>query len=187
MAFQVGHIKFSGTVDGLSFYNSQFGWLIRKCGGPTTNQFKNSIAFKLARNNSNEFTLCARTAAAIRTLVYNHTGKKDPTLYHRLIKLMRLLANEDKSSKHGQRHPLKGMHSYKAKQLLLNFKIRNDISLFTILLNAHIIKRSSLKPLVKIRISNSFKNRQFTRSRKSPIPAYNATLSFLHSSPRSVP
>ncbi|PBQ34676.1 hypothetical protein CNR22_23835 [Sphingobacteriaceae bacterium] len=142
MAFQVGDIKLSGTVNGISFYKSVFGWLVRAKGGPKRKQFKTSPAFVRSRENSEEFTACARAASTIRRLVIRHTGYKDKTLYHRLMKLMRLLADNDKESLRGKRDPMKGMQTRQAQALLKEFKITKDLCLYDILLIAGFIKES---------------------------------------------
>ena len=145
MAFQAGDIKISGTFDELSFYHSVFGWLVRRKGGPSRRQFKTSPAFIRSRENSEEFTACARTAASVRQLVMTHTAHKDKTLYHRLMKLMRLLANNDKYSVRGKRDPMKGMQTIQAQAHLKEFKISEDLCLYDILLIAGFFKESHNK------------------------------------------
>jgi len=140
MAFQAGDIKISGTFDDLSFYHSVFGWLVRRKGGPGRRQFKTSPAFARSRENSAEFTACARTASSIRRLLMIRTAQKDKTLYHRLIKLMRLLANDDQSSLRGKRDPLKGMQTMQGQARLKEFKISGDLCLYDILLGAGLLK-----------------------------------------------
>jgi len=137
MAFQAGIIKISGTLDDLSFYHSVFGWLIRTKGGPTRKQFKTSPSFARSRENSDEFVTCARAAASIRQLVLNYTGNKDKTLYHRLMKLMRLLANDDNVSRRGARDPLKGMLTTQGRHRLRHFEITGGLSLHTVLVTTN--------------------------------------------------
>ncbi|PBQ31799.1 hypothetical protein CNR22_08465 [Sphingobacteriaceae bacterium] len=145
MAFQVGDIKLSGTVNGISFYHSVFGWLARCKGGPKRKQFKTSPVFVRSRENSEEFTTCARAAAALRRLVIAHTAQKDKSLYHRLMKLMRLLADNDKDSLRGKRDPMKGMQTIEALALLKEFKITQDLCLYDLLLIKGLIKKSHEK------------------------------------------
>jgi|GEM_PF-6432959 len=140
MAFQAGDIKISGTFDDLSFYHSVFGWLVRRKGGPGRRQFKTSPAFARSRENSAEFTACARTASSIRRLVMIRTAYKDKTLYHRLIKLMRLLANDDTLALRGLRDPLKGMQTIQGQARLKEFKISGELCLYDILLGAGFFK-----------------------------------------------
>ena len=142
MAFQVGDIKISGTIDDLSFYKSVFGWLVRRKGGPTRKQFKKSPAFARSRENSNEFTRCSQAASSMRKLIIKHTGIKHKTLYHRLIKLMRLLANTDKTSVRGQRDPLKGMHTMEGKLLLKDFEVTSGLSLCNLLISVDYFKET---------------------------------------------
>src|SRR5690606_2685804 len=140
MAFQAGPIKLSGTFHGLSFYNSMFGWLVRMKGGPTTKQFKTSPKFARSRENSTEFTACGTMAAAVRREVIQSTGIKDRKLYHRLVKLMRLLADEDKISVRGERKPQIGIESEEGKKLLDNFYLEGGFNLRNILKAAGLVK-----------------------------------------------
>lgn len=154
MAFQLGDIKISGTIDGISFYNSVFGWLLRMKGGPSRKQFKTSPAFVRSRENSSEFTACAKAASAIRRLVITHTGIKDKTLYHRLMKLMRILADNDKISARGHRDPLKGILNKAAQFYLKDFRVNDELSLYdTLLANNYFMKvgnpSGDKDPLVK--------------------------------------
>ena len=119
-----------------------FGWLVRRKGGPSRKQFKTSPAFIRSRENSEEFTTCARAAASVRRLVITHTAHKDKTLYHRLMKLMRLLANNDQRSLRGKRDPMKGMLTVQAQARLKEFKISENLCLYDILLIAGFFKGS---------------------------------------------
>lgn len=136
MAFQVGDIKMSGTFDDLSFYNSVFGWLVRTKGGPTRKQFKTSPSFVRARENSSEFTACSQAASFTRSMIIQRAGVNDKTLYHRLMKLMRLLSNYDEISLRGKRDPWKGMGNIKAQACLKEFEIAGGLSLFELLCEA---------------------------------------------------
>lgn len=150
MAFQVGSYKISGTVDGLSFYKSVFGWLVRRKGGPGSKQFKTSPAFARSRENSTEFAACSKAASLIRHLVLAHTRVQDKTLYHRLMKLMRRLADYDIYAQRGQRDPLKGIASAKALSHLKDFKITPEWSLYDLLKRSRFLisNRKSEEPKV---------------------------------------
>jgi len=117
-----------------------FGWLVRTKGGPSRRRFKTSPAFARSRENSEEFTACSRAASSIRRMVMIHTGQKDQTLYHRLIKLMRLLANDDAHSLRGKRDPLEGMKTLQGQARLKEFKISGNFCLYEILLMAGCFK-----------------------------------------------
>lgn len=134
MAFQVGIVKLTGTFNDISFYHSVFGWLVRTKGGPSRKQFKTSPAFVRSRENSREFIACSKAASTLRRLILRSTGLKDKTLYHRLLKLMRALADKDTVSVRGQRQPLKGMQSEASRILLRNFEIKEKLNLYEVLL-----------------------------------------------------
>ena len=143
MAFQSGDIKISGTFDDVSFYHSVFGWLVRTKGGPGRRQFKTSPAFARARENSEEFTACSRAASLIRHKVIVYTGTKEKTLYHRLIKLMRLLANSDHLSPRGKRDPMKGMLTEEGQNRLKDFEISKTFSLYDLLCETGLLQYPS--------------------------------------------
>ena len=170
MAFQAGDIKISGTFDDLSFYHSVFGWLVRRKGGPDRRQFKTSPAFARSRENSAEFTTCARVAAAVRRLVLACTHQKDQTLYHRLIKLMRLLANDDRSSLRGMRDPQKGMQAMQGQARLKEFKISGDLCLYDILLEAGLFK--ACRDRVTERNIPTIPSAAIKRRRTKKLPAF---------------
>lgn len=167
MAFQVGEIKISGTIDDLSFYNSQFGWLVRRKGGPSRKQFKNSPSFSRARENSSEFTNCSRAASIIRKLVLlflkgaarraedSNSLSPDKQLYHRLITLMRLLANEDKRSARGSRHPFNALSLPNTLTLLKNFQITQELDLYSILRCSGLLKPTKQLRRKKVNITNT--------------------------------
>lgn len=144
MAFQIGIKKISGTYQGVSFYHSMFGWLVRIKGGPTTKQFKTSPRFARSRENSSEFTNCVKMASLVRGVLIDSTGIKDRTLYHRLIKLMRMLADEDKSSKRGERKPEIGLQKEEGRWLLNEFYLEGGFNLENILKTAGIVKESKI-------------------------------------------
>jgi hypothetical protein len=169
MAFQVGEIKISGTIDDISFYNSLFGWPVRTKGGPSRKQFKRLPAFARPRENSNEFSLCSKAASVIRKIIINHANPKPRTiklgtLYHRLIKLMCRLADTDKTSVRGQRDPLKGIHTAQGKLLLKDFEITEGLNLYIFLLSINYIQETPCKKVAHTRVySFSLKRRRKKR------------------------
>lgn len=166
MAFQAGEIKISGTIDGFSFYNSVYGWLIRRKGGPTSKRFKTSPAFERSRENSEEFTACSKAASAVRKLVILHCGIADKSLYHRLIKLMRLLADHDQLSVRGRRDPLKGISTAKGLARLKDFEITVGLNLYDILSGTDLLKDVQQDKSMPTRIpSASIRRRRRNRCR----------------------
>jgi hypothetical protein len=168
MAFQVGEVKISGTIDDLSFYKSVFGWLVRRKGGPTRKQFKSSPAFERSRENSSEFTRCSQAASAMRKLIIKHTSIKHKTIYHRLIKLMRLLANADQTSPRGRRDPLKDMHTKQGQLLLKDFEITPELTLYKLLVSVGLLKAASVSTEHRRKKTFHFHSRYSTASLLKP-------------------
>lgn len=139
MAFQAGPIKIRGTIDGLSFYPSMFGWLVRRKGGPTRKQFLTSPACARSRENSREFARCSPLASKVRRLVIERTGNCDKTLYHRLFRLMSMLLKEDRLSVRGERDPMVGMNSLAGLMLIGEFTLRGGLSLYQLLVDAYFL------------------------------------------------
>ncbi len=138
--------KICGRRGDVSFYHSVYGWMARLAGGPTRKQFKESRAFKRARENSSEFTMCAQVSSEVRREIILCTKEKDKTLYHRLMKLMRLVANDDRISLRGQRDPCKGMLTAEGQERLRDFKIGKNLNLYEVLAKSGYLKPADCTP-----------------------------------------
>ncbi len=137
MARQKGVIKFTGTIDGVTYYNSKYGPLVRKKGGPTAKQVKKDPAFKRTRENNNEFKVCSEATKLLRSVLKPMiTEASDFLVTGRMNKLMHALKNLDTTSARGERTVAKGVSAPQAKNLVKGFDFNKDAPL------SRVIKKS---------------------------------------------
>jgi hypothetical protein len=112
-------IKLEGTLDGLTFYKSQDGYLVRTKGGISKSRMLKDPAFKRTRENFRQFGLNAKAGTLLRDSVGPMLAKaKDPKLSSRMLKLMSEIKNFDSTSVRGQRSVHLGLATAEGKQLL---------------------------------------------------------------------
>jgi hypothetical protein len=134
MARQKGAFKFTGTIDGVTYYNSKYGPLVRKKGGPTAEQVKKDPAFKRVRENGKEFGNCGKATKLLRaTLKPMMIEASDFLVTGRMNKLMHALKNLDTTSARGKRTVAKGVSSPQAKNLIKGFDFNQDAPLSRVL------------------------------------------------------
>jgi len=134
MAKPSGIIKFVGTLDEVSSYNSVYGPILRKKGGPSAEQIKESPQFERTRENNEEFKQCALAGKLWRQglLIYT-SASPDFTLVPRVTKLMHQLKELDHVSARGVRLPGKGLGSAEGRALMRNFELNSKAPLSTVL------------------------------------------------------
>ncbi len=112
-------IKLEGTLDGLTFYKSQDGYLVRTKGGISKNRLLKDPAFQRTRENFKQFGLNAKAGTLLRESVGPMLAKgKDAKLSSRMVKLMNEIKNFDSTSVRGQRSVHLGLATAAGKQLL---------------------------------------------------------------------
>jgi hypothetical protein len=125
MAKQVGEIRIKGTIDGISFYPSVFGDLVRMKGGVSRKRFKKDPAFQQARENSNEFGMASKYGKLFRTELQElMLNASDPRISLRINQLMVKLKELDTTGTPGARNPWVGCNSPLSRDLLKNFCFR---------------------------------------------------------------
>lgn len=129
-----GIIKFKGTFDGLTFYKSQDGYLVKTKSGVSKSRIMNDPAFVRTRENLNEFALNARSGKALRQSISPLLHRaKDSKLSSRMQKLMNDIKNYDGSSTRGERQVHLGLNSPEGKQLLKGFDFNLNAPLSSVL------------------------------------------------------
>lgn len=130
-----GIIKIEGTFDGLTFYKTADGHLIRRKGGVTKQRILNDPAYVRTRENLNEFGHSAKSAKLIRQsiLVLLHQAK-DSKLSSRMLQLMYRLKNLDTISVRGERIVSLGLDTAEGKLLLTGFDFNFHAPLSRVLL-----------------------------------------------------
>lgn len=129
-----GFIKLEGTLDGLTFYKSQDGYMVRTKGGVSKNRIMNDPAFARTRENLSEFGLNAKSGKTLRNSIGPLLNRaKDPKLSSRMFKMMSEIKNYDDTSVRGQRVVHLGIGTDEGKQLLKGFDFNAKAALQTIL------------------------------------------------------
>jgi hypothetical protein len=104
MAKSKGLLKIEGALDGMTFYKSQDGYLVRTKGGVSGKRIANDAAFARTRENMAEFSTCASAGklfrAALRVLT---ASTSDTRLTARVTQLMTQIKNLDGVSARGER------------------------------------------------------------------------------------
>jgi hypothetical protein len=127
-------IKLEGTLDGLTFYKSQDGYMVRTKGGISKSRMLKDPAFKRTRENFRQFGLNAKAGALLRNSVGPMLAKaKDSKLPSRMLKLMSEIKNFDSTSVRGQRSVHLGLATAEGKQMLKGLDFNNRAHLQTVL------------------------------------------------------
>ena len=129
-----GIIKFEGTFDGLTFYKSADGYLVKTKSGVSKNRIMNDPAFIRTRENLSEFSLNARSGKALRQSISPLLHRaKDSKLSSRMQKLMNTIKNYDATSVRGERSVRLGLVSTDGKLLLKGFDFNVHAPLTSVL------------------------------------------------------
>jgi hypothetical protein len=105
MAKQHGTNPIIGTIDGYSYYyNKEHGFLMRRKGGPSRKQVKQSSQFDIPRRNSSEFGRASHYGKLIRTGFWEMRRLcKDASMNTRLSSILRKILKMDGESEFGKR------------------------------------------------------------------------------------
>ncbi len=154
MARQKGVFKFVGTIDGLTYYNSKFGPLVRRKGGPSREQILYEPSFKRVRENGMEFRSLGMATKLLRSVLRPMMLEaSDFQVTSRITKLMSGLKNLDAISVRGERNVGVGITMAGAKDLIKGFDFNNMAKLDRVLkkqatvnINTGVIGIAGLKP-----------------------------------------
>lgn len=117
-----GIFEIKGTIQGMSFYKSKDGLLIRKKGGINKSRIKNDPAFQRTRENGSEFGHNAKMGQLMRKSVANLLSlAKDYRVSSRMSQAMSRVKNLDLDSPRGERKVWIGIESPEGKQSLRGF------------------------------------------------------------------
>lgn len=129
-----GIIKLEGTLDGLTFYKSQDGYMVRTKGGVNKNRIMNDPAYARTRENLSEFGQNAKSGKLIRDSVGIMLNKaKDSKLSSRMLQLMNAVKNYDSNSVRGKRSVQQGLETIEGKQILKGFDFNSKATLASVL------------------------------------------------------
>lgn len=130
MAKQKSFLKVAGTLDGLTFYKSVDGHLVRTKGGVSKGRIMNDPAFIRTRENIAEFSSTAQSGKLLRTSIGTMLNRaKDPRMTSRMMGVMSKVRQLDGTSARGQRVVGEGILTTGGKQLLKGFDFNNRAAL----------------------------------------------------------
>lgn len=127
-------IKIEGTLDDLTFYKGEDGYLVRTKGGVSGDRIKTDPKFQRTRENGREFANSAKSGKllrrAIRTLLKD---AKDTRVTSRLTQSMSKVKNSDVTSSRGNRNVAVGILTADGKNQLKGFDFNNKSILENVL------------------------------------------------------
>ena len=104
MAIQKSILKLEGSLDGMTFYKTKDGHMVRAKGGIPKERILNDPKFARTRENMTEFKHCAQAGQTLRKGVRNLLKRaKDGKVSVRITKLMHELKRRDTTSPRGER------------------------------------------------------------------------------------
>ncbi|HAB26811.1 MAG TPA: hypothetical protein DCE27_02890, partial [Xanthomarina gelatinilytica] len=134
MAKLKGIIKLEGTLDNLTFYKAQEGYLVKTKGGVSKERIQNDPAFERTRENGSEFGRSASSGKLLRTSARNLMIKaKDNRVTSRVTQVMTKIKNFDTSSIRGERNVATGLATPEGKAALKGFDFNNRAVLSAVL------------------------------------------------------
>ncbi|PNQ72799.1 hypothetical protein C1T31_09825 [Hanstruepera neustonica] len=126
MAKLKGIIKLEGTLDNLTFYKAQEGYLVKTKGGVSKERIQNDPAFERTRENGSEFGSSASSGKLLRTSVRNLMIRaKDNRVASRVTQVMTQIKNVDTTSIRGERNVATGLATPEGKAILKGLDFNN--------------------------------------------------------------
>ncbi|WP_264548080.1 hypothetical protein [Flavobacterium sp. N2820] len=130
MAKQKSFLKVAGTLDGLTFYKSVDGHLVRTKGGVSKSRIMNDPAYIRTRENIAEFGNTAQSGKLLRNAIGTMLNRaKDPRMSSRMMGVLSKVRQLDASSSRGERVVSEGISTSSGKQLLKGFDFNNRAAL----------------------------------------------------------
>lgn len=130
-------IKLEGTLDDLTFYKGEDGYLVKTKSGVSKSRIENDPSFVRTRENNAEFANAATSGKylrrAVTALMYD---AKDTRVTSRLTQVMTRVKNEDGTSPRGQRTVAIGLATPQGKTWLKKFNFNKNAVLEGVLLTS---------------------------------------------------
>lgn len=127
-------LKVEGTLDGITFYKTQDGHLVRTSGSLDANRIRRDPSFARTRENIQEFRSAAKSGKMLRDSVRSlYYGLADNRLTSRLTKVMSAIGKYDYVSFRGLRNAATGLQAAEGKAQLRFFEFNNNSGLGSVL------------------------------------------------------
>lgn len=135
MAQQKSVVKLRGTIDDLTFYETQDGLLVRKKTSISKDRINTDASFQRTRENNAEFANAAAAVKLVKDSVRIMTsGTADNRMSSRLNRIMMAVKTYDSINVRGARTVAVGITDPEAKKLLEGFQMNINASLSSVLL-----------------------------------------------------
>lgn len=109
MARQIGILKVQGTLDDITFYETEDGHIVKTKSSIPADRIANDPAFQRTRENGEEFGKAGKSGrlirSALKALLQNASDSKLPS---RLVQRLTDVIKADKTSTRGQRNVIDG-------------------------------------------------------------------------------
>lgn len=133
MAKQDSFIKIRGTLDGLTFYKSKDGHLVRRKGGVSRERIMTEASFVRTRENIAEFGLTANSGRLLRSSIGVLLHKaKDHRMASRMLSVLSKVSKFDGVSARGHRIVSEGLLTPGGKSLLKGFDFNKNAKFQTV-------------------------------------------------------
>jgi hypothetical protein len=124
-----GILKFTGSFDGLSFFESDGKIIVRRTGGFTGKAIKTQANYVRTRENASEFGRCSTVSKQLRLALFPYLRKiKTPYLYSYVTGQLFAIMKCDAVSERGKRNVGVGMTTVEGKQLWDGFEFNKALS-----------------------------------------------------------
>tara|TARA_R110000850_G_scaffold218852_2_gene344406 strand:+ start:26127 stop:26876 length:750 start_codon:yes stop_codon:yes gene_type:complete len=134
MAKQKGLLKIEGTLDDLTFFKTEDGFVVRTKGGVSRDRILRDPSFIRTRENMTEFAHCAGTGKMLRRAAADLIRNvKDKRVTGRLTGTMARIKNYDTVSPRGQRKVDIGVTTPQGLALLKGFDFNTRSQLTTVM------------------------------------------------------
>jgi hypothetical protein len=118
-----GIVQFTGSFDGLSFYEMNGKIVVRKTGGFDGEKIKNNANYARVRENSAEFAHCAIVGKYFRNAIASCLlPLRIPFVHNRVVGLFQRVLKWDTVTVRGQRTVSKGLLTPEGKKVVLDFE-----------------------------------------------------------------
>jgi len=127
MAKQQSFLKVAGTLEGLTFYKSVDGHLVRTKGGVSKGRIMNDPAYIRTRENIAEFGTTAQSGKLLRNAIGTMLNRaKDPRMSSRMMGILSKVRQLDSSSARGERMVNEGLATTAALQAVFHAPFNLD-------------------------------------------------------------
>lgn len=122
-----GIFNIAGTMQGMTFYKTKDGQMVKTKGGISKERISKDPAFQRTRENGSEFGHCAKMSQLLRNSISDKVDlAKDYRTSSRLNQSMSVIKNLDDTSFRGERTVWNGLQKPEGKAVLTGFDFNSN-------------------------------------------------------------